>query len=211
MLVEVAILPGATNGTVVQVGTLIQVGYVDCPCGRRQAEDADRLKTRLLANVSHELRAPLNVILGYSQVALAAPNAYGVELPPALRRDLERIYASGDHLRHLINDLLDLSRAEVDALDLLIEPIEAQPFLEDIFRSASSNAEAQPGVEWRLEIAAQLPVVSIDPVRLRQVLDNLLNNARAATCASWASAVRPPPTCPSSAWRSGLRSGRSSG
>src|SRR5207245_10799508 len=89
---------------------------------RRQAEDADRLKTRLLANVSHELRAPLNVILGYSQAALAAPNAYRAKLPPALRSDLERIYASGDHLRRLINDLLDLSRAAVDALALLPAP-----------------------------------------------------------------------------------------
>jgi signal transduction histidine kinase/AraC-like DNA-binding protein len=148
---------------------------------RRQAEDADRLKTRLLANVSHELRAPLNVILGYSQAALAAPNASGVELPAGLRRDLEHIYASGDHLRRLINDLLDLSRAEVDALELLVEPIQTGAFLEDVLRSASSHGDPRPEVTWRHEIAPCLPVIRADPVRLRQVIDNLLTNARAAT------------------------------
>jgi signal transduction histidine kinase/AraC-like DNA-binding protein len=148
---------------------------------RRQAEDADRLKTRLLANVSHELRAPLNVILGYSQAALAAPNSYGVELPSGLRRDLEHIYASGDHLRRLINDLLDLSRAEVDALDLLVEPIQTGSFLEEVLGSASSHGDPWPNVTWRLDVAPHLPVIRADPVRLRQVLDNLLNNARAAT------------------------------
>jgi signal transduction histidine kinase/CheY-like chemotaxis protein len=151
--------------------------------GRRQAEDADRLKTRLLANVSHELRAPLNVILGYSQAAPAAPNSYGTVLPAALRHDLERIYASGDHLRHLINDLLDLSRAEVDALDLLVEPIATRAFLEEVFRSSSGHPQPRPGVNWRLDVAPHLPVIRADPVRLRQVLDNLLNNARAATTA----------------------------
>ncbi|HTD76796.1 MAG TPA: ATP-binding protein [Chloroflexota bacterium] len=149
---------------------------------RRQAEDADRLKTRLLANVSHELRAPLNVILGYSQAALASPNAYGVDLPAALRRDLEHIYASGDHLRRLINDLLDLSRAEVDALDLLVEPIQTRTFLEQVLRSSCGRGE-RPNVTWRLDVGPHLPVVRADPVRLRQVLDNLLNNARAATSA----------------------------
>ena len=148
---------------------------------RRQAEDADRLKTRLLANVSHELRAPLNVILGYSQAALAAPSSSGAELPTRLRRDLEHIYASGDHLRRLINDLLDLSRAEVDALDLLLEPIETASFLEEVLRSASSQRDTRPDLTWRLDVSANLPVIRADPVRLRQVLDNLLNNARAAT------------------------------
>ena len=59
--------------------------YAEAVKARAIAEKADQLKTRLLANVSHELRAPLNVILGYSQSALASPNPYGAELPPALR------------------------------------------------------------------------------------------------------------------------------
>jgi signal transduction histidine kinase/AraC-like DNA-binding protein len=157
--------------------------YAQALKARRQAEDADRLKTRLLANVSHELRAPLNVILGYSEAALAAPNSGARELPPGLRRDLEHIYTSGDHLMRLINDLLDLSRAEVGALDVFPEAVVPRAFLEEVFEQASRHAGARPEVAWRLNLAPHLPVIQADPGRLRQVLDNLLNNARAWTTA----------------------------
>jgi signal transduction histidine kinase/AraC-like DNA-binding protein len=155
--------------------------YAEALRAREQAEGADRVKTRLLANVSHELRAPLNVILGYSQAALALPNSNGIDVPAALRRDLEHIYASGNHLIRLINDLLDLSRAEVDALDLFPELIAPGAFLEGVFQQASGHAASRPGVTWRLAVAPRLPLLQADPVRLRQVLDNLLNNAREST------------------------------
>jgi signal transduction histidine kinase/AraC-like DNA-binding protein len=155
--------------------------YAEALRARRQAEAADRLKSRLLANVSHELRAPLNVILGYSQAALAAHTADGAQLNTGLRRDLEHIYASGEHLKRLINDLLDVSRAEVGALELFLEVVAPAAFLEDVFQSASSHADAPPNVTWRLDLPPRLPAIHADPVRLRQVLDNLLNNARACT------------------------------
>jgi signal transduction histidine kinase/AraC-like DNA-binding protein len=165
------------------VGVALQnaEAYAAALRAREQAEDADRIKTRLLANVSHELRAPLNVILGYSQAALAKPNSYGFDLAAPLRRDLEHIYASGTHLIRLINDLLDLSRAEVDALDLFPELIAPSAFLEEVFQRASSHPTTRPGVGWRLAVPPRLPLIHADPVRLRQVLDNLLNNARAST------------------------------
>ncbi len=155
--------------------------YAQALKARQQAEDADRLKTRLLANVSHELRAPLNVILGYSEAALAAPPSDGTVLPAGLRRDLEHIYTSGDHLMRLINDLLDLSRAEVGALDVFPEAVAPRAFLEEIFERASRYAGDRPEVAWRLNVAPHLPLIQADPVRLRQVLDNLLNNACAWT------------------------------
>jgi AraC-like DNA-binding protein/anti-sigma regulatory factor (Ser/Thr protein kinase) len=134
-----------------------------------------------LANVSHELRAPLNVILGYSQAALGRPNPYAIDLHADLRHDLEHIYDSGDHLMRLINDLLDLSRAEVDALDLFPAAIAPRHFLEEVFESAANHRDRSPAVTWRLELTPRLPVIQADPVRLRQILDNLLNNARAST------------------------------
>jgi signal transduction histidine kinase/AraC-like DNA-binding protein len=155
--------------------------YAEALRARQRAETADRIKTRLLANVSHELRAPLNVILGYSQAALAVPNSYSMDLPAGLRHDLEHIYDSGDHLMRLINDLLDLSRAEVDALDLFPAAIAPRHFLEEVFQSAANHRDRTPAVIWRLELTPHLPVIQADPVRLRQVLDNLLNNARAST------------------------------
>jgi signal transduction histidine kinase/AraC-like DNA-binding protein len=141
------------------------------------AEKADQLKTRLLANVSHELRAPLNVILGYSEAALTTPNPYNVELPPALLQDLRHIYRSGEHLIHLINDLLDLSRAEIDELDLFPELISTRAFLEEIFHAAADRLAAESDVLYRVDLPECLPLIEADPVRLRQILLNLLGNA----------------------------------
>lgn len=141
------------------------------------AEKADQLKSRLLANVSHELRTPLNIILGYSEAALTTSNQYAQTLPPALLYDLRQIHQSGVHLTRIINDLLDLSRAEIDELDLYPEMIEPRSFLEDVFRSIADTGAAQHGVSWRLELPDRLPFIEADPVRLRQILLNLLSNA----------------------------------
>jgi signal transduction histidine kinase/AraC-like DNA-binding protein/DNA-binding response OmpR family regulator len=153
--------------------------YREAVKARTVAEKADQLKTRLLANVSHELRGPLNIILGYSQAALETPNPYGLELPPSLRSDLQHIYHSGEHLIRLINDLLDLSRAEINELDLFPEPIATRTFLEEVFHSVADQARGQ--VTWRLDLPARLPAIRADPVRLRQILLNLLQNAHKFT------------------------------
>lgn len=154
--------------------------YSEAVEARALAEKADQLKTRLLANVSHELRAPLNVILGYSHTALTQPQAYNLDLPPALRHDFELIYRSGEHLIRLINDLLDLSRAEIGALDIFPETIASRSFLEEAFRGMADTASTGE-VVWRLDVPARLPVIEADPVRIRQVLLNLLSNARKFT------------------------------
>ena len=143
---------------------------------RAIAEKADRLKTQLLANVSHELRTPLNVIMGYSQAALSSPQA-GYALAPGLRRDLQHIYNSGEHLMRLINDLLDLSRAEIDELDLFPEAIDTHSFLQEVFNSFVPCVAHHSVIAWRLELPGCLPIIHADSVRLRQVLLNLLSNA----------------------------------
>ena len=104
---------------------------------RLEAEKADRIKTRLLANVSHELRTPLNIILGCTTDALNTPSPYGMTPPPALLQDLKHIQNSAEHQLRVINDLLDLSRAEIDELDLYLELIDPRPLLEDAFQSFS--------------------------------------------------------------------------
>jgi len=142
---------------------------------RLTAEKADRIKTRLLANVSHELRTPLNIILGYTQNLLAEP---GVE--PALHNDLQNIQDHAEHQLRVINDLLDLSRAEIDELDLSLELIDPRPLLDEAFHSLSSHSQS-PNVEWRLNLPERLPLIRADAVRLRQILLNLLSNARKFT------------------------------
>jgi signal transduction histidine kinase/AraC-like DNA-binding protein/ABC-type sugar transport system substrate-binding protein len=144
---------------------------------RALAEKADRLKTMLLANVTHELRTPLNVILGYSRTAL---DTLPTELPldaSGLTQDLRQIYRSGEHLLRLINDLLDLSRSEIDELDLLPESIHTPEFLNDVFEISIANFGQNSAVEWQRALPPDLPLIRADPVRLRQVLLNLLHNA----------------------------------
>jgi signal transduction histidine kinase/CheY-like chemotaxis protein/ABC-type sugar transport system substrate-binding protein len=147
---------------------------------RAIAEKADRLKTVLLANVSHELRTPLNVILGYSQTTLDSLSAGTADLAE-LGQDVAQIYRSGQHLLRLINDLLDLSRAEIDELDLLPETFETRSFLEDIFQASARNFGPDDAVAWQLDLPPDLPQIAADPVRLRQVLLNLLHNAHKFT------------------------------
>jgi signal transduction histidine kinase/AraC-like DNA-binding protein/ABC-type sugar transport system substrate-binding protein len=151
--------------------------YGEALQARAIAEKADRLKTVLLTNVSHELRTPLNVILGYSRAALDRLDSEGMRVDAELSQDLGQISRSGEHLLRLINDLLDLSRAEIDELDLLVETIDTCGFLEDVFTSSANNFGAGGAVAWRLELPPTLPPIEADPVRLRQVLFNLLHNA----------------------------------
>lgn len=142
---------------------------------RLTAEKADRIKTRLLANVSHELRTPLNIILGYTQNLLAPQ-----ELEPALHNDIQNIQDHAEHQLRVINDLLDLSRAEIDELDLSLELIDPRPLLDEAFHSLADHS-ANPNLDWRLDLPQRLPLIRADAVRLRQILLNLLSNARKFT------------------------------
>jgi signal transduction histidine kinase/AraC-like DNA-binding protein/DNA-binding response OmpR family regulator len=147
---------------------------------RLAAEKADRIKTRLLANVSHELRTPLNIILGYSRDVLETPNPYGIIPPQALLDDLEHIHSSAEHQLRVVNDLLDLSRAEIDELDLYLELLDPRSLFQDAFNNIAHSV-AGPSVTWHLQLPDRLPLIQADPVRLRQVLLNLLSNARKFT------------------------------
>lgn len=155
--------------------------YSEALAARKEAEKADKLKTLVLANVSHEFRTPLNIILGYTKEALNTPNPYGSILPPELTSDLGRIYRSGEHMLRLISDLLDLSRAEIDELEIFPEFMDVRPTLEEVFYSVAGLMPVRPEVRWEFEAPANLPVMQVDPSRLRQVILNLLSNARKFT------------------------------
>ncbi|MCB0132889.1 MAG: sensor histidine kinase, partial [Caldilineaceae bacterium] len=155
--------------------------YQGAVAAREEAELASQLKTRLLSNVSHEFRMPLNVILGYVQAALETPNPYGVDLPAPLVRDLEHVLQSGHHLVHLVNDLLDVSQAEIGALELYVEELDVIPFLANTFAGVANTATNRGAVDWRLQLPHTLPPLVADPVRMRQILFNLLDNARKFT------------------------------
>jgi signal transduction histidine kinase/DNA-binding LacI/PurR family transcriptional regulator/AraC-like DNA-binding protein len=147
---------------------------------RISAEKADRIKSRLLANVSHEMRTPLNIIMGYTQDAMQSHENKDSNLPPDLITSLEQIHSNAEHQLRVINDLLDLSRAEIDELDLSLELLDPHQLMLEAFHSLADQSTS-PEVHWKLEVPVRLPQLRADPVRLRQILLNLLSNAKKYT------------------------------
>ncbi len=141
---------------------------------RLRAEEANLAKSRFLASMSHELRTPLNAILGFSEVMKN-------EVLGPLENDMYReycadIYRSGDHLLHLINEILDLSRIEAGRYELNEEPINMRDIAADCIAMVELRAQNK-----NISIAGQfeqaLPQIWADERSIRQVILNLLSNA----------------------------------
>ncbi len=144
-----------------------------------QAEllQARQLKTEFVNTVSHELRAPLNYILGFSELMVKSPEVYGnVPWPPGLREDLEEIYKSSSHLTRLIDDILDLAQIEAHRLSLSKELVSLPAIAQEAADMVRPWAERK-GLRFVEEYAADLPPLYLDRTRIRQVILNLLNNA----------------------------------
>ncbi|HZY41984.1 MAG TPA: substrate-binding domain-containing protein [Anaerolineae bacterium] len=151
--------------------------FAEAQQARSAAEKADQIKTRLLTNVSHELRTPLNIILDATKSALRSSRPDEA----TLLTDLQHIQNNAEHQLRVINDLLDLSRAEIDELDLYLELIDPRPLLEEAFHSLADNVDPGRDVIWQVQLPDRLPWLNADAVRLRQSLLNLLSNARKFT------------------------------
>ena len=137
-----------------------------------RAEAANRAKSEFLANMSHEIRTPMTAILGFSDL-LASPN-----LPYQEQREfLAGIQRNGKALLELISDILDLSRIEADRLTLERADCPLQQIIDDVLSVVQVRAE-QKGLALEVDYAFPLPeTIHTDPVRLRQVLTNLIGNA----------------------------------
>ena len=143
---------------------------------RDQAEEARRLKSQFAANISHELRTPLNLIVGFTELMFQSPEYYGAKLPSSYLRDLGIVYRNARHLQDLVDDVLDLSRIEAARMGLLLEKTDPAELIREVVDTARSLVESR-GLALHLQIPEELPRLWIDPVRVRQVLFNLLNNA----------------------------------
>jgi PAS domain S-box-containing protein len=138
---------------------------------KEAAEAASRAKSQFLANMSHEIRTPMNGVLGMTELLLGTP------LSDKQRRFAEAVYRSGENLLAILNDILDFSKIEAGRLELDAGDFDLRTLVEDVFELLSARA-ADKRVELVCRIAPQVPaVVHGDPVRLRQVLTNLVGNA----------------------------------
>ncbi|MCB9175901.1 MAG: sensor histidine kinase [Caldilineae bacterium] len=135
--------------------------------------DIDRLTSEFLATVSHELRTPLNSVIGYAELILGGLNG---PLEAEMQQDVEAIYENGQLLLRLVNDLLDLAKIEAGRLELELVRIDPAGLLEAT-RAANTRQLEQKGLALALEPAPDLPLIWGDPLRLQQVLDNLVSNA----------------------------------
>lgn len=139
----------------------------------KDISEADRLKTQFLANMSHELRTPLNSIIGFSRVILKGIDGPITELQ---QNDLTAIYNSGQHLLGLINDILDLSKIEAGKMDLAFEEVNIADLISSVMSTAVGLVKEKP-IKLVKKVPEDLPHVNADPIRVRQVMINLLSNA----------------------------------
>lgn len=134
---------------------------------------ANRAKSEFLANVSHELRTPLNAIVGF--VELLKDGVYG-ELGPRQISPVDRIAVSATHLRHLVDQILDLAKMTAGRLEVHPELVDLRSFVFDVVSEVESLV-SEKGLNLSIGIGASLPRVRTDPTHLRAILVNLLGNA----------------------------------
>lgn len=134
---------------------------------------ATQARDRFIAMMSHEMRTPLNAILGYAELLELEIDG---QITDGQRRNLERIRVGSRHLLDLINDVLDLARADARKLELDPRPIDVHATIEEVVALLEVQARAS-GLTLRHDVPAVLPFVLADLQRLRQILTNLVGNA----------------------------------
>lgn len=138
---------------------------------KEAAEAADRAKSEFLAIVSHEIRTPINGVIGFAQILADSP------LSPEQREQVAIIKSSGQALEKLIADILDLSKIEAGKIEIESSPFALHKCIDDVIAFFQPRARAVP-LELTATIAPDVPqIVNSDEARLRQILTNLIGNA----------------------------------
>jgi signal transduction histidine kinase/CheY-like chemotaxis protein len=145
---------------------------------RTRAEEAQAERDRFVLAISHELRNPLNFIIGFSDLMVNSPETYAVpsDWPPGLFDDIQEIYRSSTHLLGLINDILDMGQVDAQRMSIFREETRLDQIIEEV-QEMVGRAFTQKGLYLKVEINDETPLVFVDRTRIRQVLLNLLNNS----------------------------------
>jgi PAS domain S-box-containing protein len=138
---------------------------------KEKAEQDNRMRGEFLANMSHEIRTPMNGIVGMTELAMDTKDKSAQKEYLTLARD------SANHLLHIINQILDFSKIEAQALELELLKVSPGQLIRDTSRSLEQLARVK-GIDLQVDIASAVPEWAwMDPVRMRQVLTNLIGNA----------------------------------
>lgn len=157
-----------------EMATAIQQREGSLQEAREQAEQADKVKSMFLASVSHELRTPLNAIINLTK--FVALGMYG-DVNEEQKETLYKVEASGKHLLNLINDVLDISKIEAGSLELFVEDGLKVSEIIQLAVETSKGLLLQKPVTLRCEIEPDLPLLTGDQQRIRQIMLNLISNA----------------------------------
>jgi GAF domain-containing protein len=139
----------------------------------RQLAEASEHKSQFLASMSHELRTPLNAIIGLTEMMVTNATRFGTE---KAQEPLHRVKAAGTHLLSLINEVLDLSKIEAGKLELNLEPVNLAKLIDEVIGTAGQLADKNKN-RLIVEARENLCALTADPMRLKQILLNLLSNA----------------------------------
>jgi signal transduction histidine kinase len=139
----------------------------------RQLAEASQNKSTFLSSMSHELRTPLNAIIGLTEMMVTNAARFGTE---KAMEPLQRVNRAGTHLLGLINQVLDLSKIEAGKLELNPQTVQLVPLIDEVVGTARQLAEQNKN-RLTAEVPDDLGSLTVDPMRLRQVLFNLLSNA----------------------------------
>jgi GAF domain-containing protein len=139
----------------------------------RQLQLASENKSQFVSSMSHELRTPLNAIIGLTEMMVTNAARFGTE---KAQEPLQRVHRAGTHLLGLINQVLDLSKIEAGKLELNPQTVQLAPLIDEVVDTARQLAEQNKN-RLAVDTPADLGTLTVDPMRLRQILLNLLSNA----------------------------------
>ena len=139
----------------------------------RQLEMASKHKSQFLSSMSHELRTPLNAIIGLTEMMATNAARFGTE---KAQEPLRRVHGAGTHLLGLINQVLDLSKIEAGKLELNSETVNLAPLVDEVIGTARQLSDQNKN-HLIVEGHDAPSTITVDPMRLRQILLNLLSNA----------------------------------
>ncbi|MEZ8231546.1 two-component sensor histidine kinase BarA [Vibrio splendidus] len=149
----------------------LEIQNVELDIAKKRAQEAARVKSEFLANMSHELRTPLNGVIGFTRQMLKT------HLSTSQTDYLQTIERSANNLLSIINDILDFSKLEAGKLALENIPFEFQASLEEVVNLQATNAH-EKGLELTLKIDPKVPPGVVgDPLRIQQILTNLVGNS----------------------------------